>query len=93
MASEDDELNDSESIHFVGERKSDVRLNFDEPMWLVEIYYSTTVTHHVVNAADEVAGLHGAIQKAEAEGENPIQAERFEISQLSNVTGGGIGGA
>lgn len=46
-----DELNDPESIQFIGFGKNfEEEIDFEKPMWLIEVFYTSNVKLYSVNA-------------------------------------------
>lgn len=82
---EPDELQDAESIHFVGTPTKEPEVDFNQPLWLVEIDYSSNVTHHVVNAPEGTQAVRAAILKAMREGENVFAAEGIRIAHMESL--------
>lgn len=81
-----DGLNDEESIHFVGDITSEKQeVDYDSPLWMIEIEYSSTVTFHTVNGANAREALRAALMEAKAAGEFPVTAEGIRIAHMEDL--------
>jgi hypothetical protein len=87
MVGNEDE-SDPESVAYVNSEPRSEEVDFDEPLWLIEIHYWNTVTQHIVNAATKQEARDAALMKASREGEMVLNAERIYISHVESLEGG-----
>ena len=79
---ESETFDDDESIAFVGKPEEKSNLDLSKPLWLIEIYYSTGVTQHIVNADTEREALAAGIVGARDNGEPYMRADRIEVAHI-----------
>lgn len=77
-------LDDAEITGFVGELRSAREVDFDRPLYLVEIYYSGNVTQHIVNAESEEEAHEGALAQAMQNGEPILKAMSIGVARIED---------
>lgn len=91
---EDSEIPDPESIHYVvTPNGAEHEIDFERPLFLIEIVYSNNVTQHVVNADSPREARDAALIKAASEGEKVLTAQRYIVAAMEEMPPGGKNGA
>jgi hypothetical protein len=79
---------DPESINYVVSPNGLAHgpVDYDRPLWLIEIEYRSNITQHIVNADSEIEARDAAVIKAAREGEEVLMAESIRVSFLEPLT-------
>ena len=89
MSGEHD-YSDPESIGFVGHPSSppEFVIDFDKPIWQVDMYFGRDVAMFAVNAANEKEAVANAVARAKQTGLKPITVEQITVTKLEELTDG-----
>lgn len=75
-----------ESINFVvAPDRTEHVVDFEKPLYLIEIEYSNNITQHIVNADSAEEARDAALVKAASEGEKVLTASRYVVTFLEQL--------